>query len=102
MKPRMHRHQKAYPALWRAVDGAVRDAVFNHPDIAISDRRRASVVKRVVGAVLALQGAGGAAATAPVNADGERVTLSAGGAYTDGASGSAYGVGRAHLPHEDG
>jgi hypothetical protein len=52
---RHHRHQTAYPDLWRAVDGAVRDAVACHPDIVISDKRRASVVKRVVGQVLALE-----------------------------------------------
>lgn len=64
MAQRVHRHQAAYPALWRATDGAIRDAVAAHPDIQIADFRRASIVKRVVGSVLALgAGAGKPAAT---------------------------------------
>jgi len=55
---RQHRNQIAYPALWRAIDGAIRDAVAAHPDIQIPDKRRASIVKRAVGSVLALQAAG--------------------------------------------
>lgn len=73
MPERVHRHQAAYPVLWRAVDGAIRDAVAAHPDIQITDRRRASIVKRVVGSVLALaagagkpaETAGGVSATPP-------------------------------------
>ncbi|GMG82604.1 hypothetical protein LNKW23_18170 [Paralimibaculum aggregatum] len=59
-----HRNEAAYPALWRAIDGQIRAACHAHPDIEIPDRRRASIVKRVVGEVLALaagpapQGAG--------------------------------------------
>jgi hypothetical protein len=75
---RLHRHQAAYPGLWRAVDGALRDAMNSHKDISIPDHRVASVVKRVVGQVLALQrvGAGQPAETA----DGARATPPASGA----------------------
>ncbi len=55
--PRQHRRQIGYPALWRAIDGAVRDAVAPHPDIQIAVKRRALIVKPAGGAVLALQGA---------------------------------------------
>lgn len=55
---RQHRNQIAYPALWRAIDGAVRDAAFAHDDIQIPQRRIASIVKRCVGQVLALKEAG--------------------------------------------
>jgi len=55
MKDYQHRHKIAYPQLWGAVDGAIRDAVICHPDIVIPDKRRASIVKRVVGQVLALE-----------------------------------------------
>ncbi|MES2753824.1 MAG: hypothetical protein V4659_04090 [Pseudomonadota bacterium] len=51
---RQHRNEIAYPRLWRALDGAIRDASACHPDILIPDRRRASIVKRAVGSVLAL------------------------------------------------
>jgi hypothetical protein len=57
--PRQHRYQAEYPALWRAVDGAIRAAMHEHPDIILHDKRRPSVVKRIVGQVLALgQGRG--------------------------------------------
>ncbi len=55
---RQHRNELAYPAMWRAVAGAVRDAAKAHPEIQIPERRVASIVKRVVGQVLALQGVG--------------------------------------------
>lgn len=55
---RCHRLETAYPDLWRAIDGAIRDAVTCHPDIVISDTRRASIVKRCVGQVLALERVG--------------------------------------------
>ena len=57
MEDRLHRNQVAYPDLWKAIDGAIRDAANSHPDIQIPDMRRPSIVKRAVGAVLALQGA---------------------------------------------
>jgi hypothetical protein len=49
-----HRNEMEYPALWNAIDGAIRDAVSCHPEIQIPDRLRASIVKRAVGSVLAL------------------------------------------------
>lgn len=52
------RNQSRYPTLWAAIDGAIRDAAHSHPDIQIPDKRRASIIKRAVGQVLALQGAG--------------------------------------------
>ena len=55
---RAHRNQLRYPTLWVAIDGAIRDAAQHHPDIQIPDKRRSSVVKRAVGAVLGLQGLG--------------------------------------------
>lgn len=55
---RWHRYQISYRPLWRAVDGAIRDAAASHPDIQIPDKRRASIVKRAVGSMLALQGVG--------------------------------------------
>ncbi len=91
MTDRQHRHQLAYPALWRAIDGAIRDAAAFHPDIQIADKRRASIVKRAVGAVLALQGVGAGqpaetAAGAPVNpaANGAQRAGVAGLAHCDG------------------
>lgn len=51
MARRRHRYEVAYPVLWRAVDGALREAMNAHPEIEIPNR--ASVVKRVVGQVLA-------------------------------------------------
>lgn len=56
---RKHRHEVVYPALWAAIDGAIRDAVACHPDIVIPERRRASIVKRVTGQVLSLAERGG-------------------------------------------
>ena len=53
MAHRRHRYEIAYPVLWRAVDGALRDAMGAHPEIEIPNR--ASVVKRVVGQVLAFE-----------------------------------------------
>lgn len=53
MTRRMHRSEVAYPALWKAIDGALRDAMNAHPEIEIPNR--ASVVKRVVGQVLAAE-----------------------------------------------
>ena len=55
IQARIHRNQASYPALWSAIDGAVRDAVNCHPDIQIPERRIASIVKRAVGSVLALE-----------------------------------------------
>jgi hypothetical protein len=52
---RQHRNQRAHRALWNAIDGAIRDAALQHPEIRIPDRWRPSVVKRVVGSVLALE-----------------------------------------------
>jgi hypothetical protein len=54
---RQHRLHANYPRLWRAVEGAAKVARFAHPDIIISDRRLPSLVKRIVGQLLAL-GAG--------------------------------------------
>jgi hypothetical protein len=56
MRSRPHRNEAAYPALWRAICGAVRDAAACHSDIQIPDKRRSSIVKRAVGNVLALNG----------------------------------------------
>lgn len=55
---RPHRNQARYPTLWSAIDGAIRDAARHHPDIQIPDKRRSSIVKRAVGAVLGLHGLG--------------------------------------------
>ena len=46
-----HRNEEAYPILWSAVDGAIRAAQNAHHEIQIPNR--ASIVKRVVGQVLA-------------------------------------------------
>ena len=46
-----HRNKSAYPVLWAAVDGAIRSAQNAHHEIQIPNR--ASIVKRVVGQVLA-------------------------------------------------
>jgi hypothetical protein len=46
---------KAYSQLWRIVDGAVRDALETHPDYLTKKgmrSARASITKRVTGAVL--------------------------------------------------
>ena len=51
---RKHRYQTTHPQLWNAVEGAVRDARNQHPDIVITDKRLGSITKRVVGAVLSL------------------------------------------------
>ncbi len=59
---RKHRHEAAYPALWNAVDGALRCAQHAHPEIEIPNR--ASVTKRVVGQVLALRAGAGSGAPA--------------------------------------
>lgn len=48
-----HRNEEAYPVLWRAVTGAVKAAKDAHPEIEIPKRWMASLVKRVVGQVLA-------------------------------------------------
>jgi hypothetical protein len=56
--PRQHRLQAAYPDLWNAIDGAIRDAVACHSDIIIPDKRRASITKRAVGLLLGLKGLG--------------------------------------------
>lgn len=79
---RQHRNEAAYPALWAAVDGAIRDACAMHADIEIPDRRRASIVKRCVGQVLALEArAARAAETAGTevvgSGDGDGVTVQA-------------------------
>lgn len=55
---RRHRLEAAYPALWAVVAGQIRAAAHAHPDIIIPERRLASIVKRVVGAVLAQAGPG--------------------------------------------
>jgi len=50
-----------YSRLWRVVDGAVRDALTNHPDY-LSEKGarfnvcRQSIVKRVTGAVMSFAG----------------------------------------------
>ena len=56
---RQHRYQAAYPELWRALDGVLRDAVACHPDIVIPDKRRPSIIKRAVGQWLALDARAG-------------------------------------------
>lgn len=58
MGNRLHRNQAAYPHLWQAIEGAVRDAMMCHDDIQIPGKRVASIVKRAVGQVLALHGVG--------------------------------------------
>ncbi len=88
MTARQHRHQLAYPALWRAIDGAIRDAVAAHPDIQIADKRRASIVKRAVGAVLALQGVG--AGQPAETAAAQLARASANGAHFAGVAGLAH------------
>lgn len=82
-----HRHQLAYPALWRAVDGAIRDAMTAHDDIQIPDRRRASIVKRAVGSMLALQGVG--AGKPAATGVGEAPTPAPTGAHVRGVEGLA-------------
>lgn len=52
MNFKRHRNEIKYPALWKAVDGAIISAIDAHPEIKIPNR--ASIVKRVVGQVLAL------------------------------------------------
>jgi hypothetical protein len=64
-----HRNRIAYPSLWSAVDGAIRDACNCHPDIDIPEIRRASLVKRIVGNVLALEARAAAAAESRVGGD---------------------------------
>lgn len=49
---RQHHYQQEYPALWKAIDGAIRDAMNNHPEIEIPDHLRASITKRAVGIML--------------------------------------------------
>lgn len=85
---RLHRNQASYPALWRAICGAVRDAQTCHPDIQIPDKRRSSIVKRAVGNVLALNGVRAAkAADKPGRAI---VPPSGNGAEFTGAEGLAH------------
>lgn len=48
---RKHRHEEAYPRLWKIVDGAIKQATDAHPEFQIATR--ASLTKRVVGALLA-------------------------------------------------
>lgn len=60
MTPKRHRNQ--HTAHWRAIEGAIRDAVNAHPDIEIPRQRMASIVKRCVGAVLALEARAGSPA----------------------------------------
>ena len=62
MSRRCHRLERQYPALWRAVDGAIRSAQHAHPDIVIPNR--ASLVKRVVGQALAATAGAGKGAPA--------------------------------------
>jgi hypothetical protein len=57
--PRQHRLQASYPRLWRAVQGAAKVACLAHSDIIISDRRLPSLVKRIVGQLLALEAGSG-------------------------------------------
>lgn len=57
--PRQHRLQASYPRLWRAAEGAAKVARLAHPDIIISDRRLPSLVKRIVGQLLALEARSG-------------------------------------------
>lgn len=58
MTLRQHRNQTAYPAMWRAIDGAIRAAMAEHKENKIPNRFRQSIIKRIVGHVLALQGVG--------------------------------------------
>lgn len=51
---RLHHLQREYRALWRGIAGAIRAAQHAHPEIAIPEARRPSVVKRAVGQVLAV------------------------------------------------
>ena len=51
---RQHQLEAAYPAMWKAIDGAIRDAALCHPDIQIPDKRRSSITKRAVGSILAV------------------------------------------------
>lgn len=62
MSRRHHRLEREYPALWRAVDGAIRSAQHAHPEIVIPNR--ASLVKRVVGQALATTAGAGKGAPA--------------------------------------
>ena len=52
--PSIHRNKTAQSDLWRAVAGQIRSAMHAHPDIHIPAARLDSIVKRVVGQVLAL------------------------------------------------
>lgn len=58
MKPAVpppERDVAEYRRMWRIVDGAVRDAFRMHPDYLVAKNERsarASIVKRVVGAVV--------------------------------------------------
>jgi len=61
---KLHRHKAKYPALWKAVEGAIRSAMHAHPEINIPNID--SVTKRVVGQVLALE----AGAVAPAEREG--------------------------------
>lgn len=69
------RDGKAYRQLWRIVEGAVADALTNHPDYVPAHRRTIaarSITKRVVGSVLgyAAQAAGGRSGAQAPAADG--------------------------------
>ena len=89
---RQHRNEAAYPALWRALDGAIRDTIKNHPDIQIPDRRIASFVKRCIGQVLALQGVG--AGQPAETAGGACDTPSASGVHLPSVTGLAQSIGQ--------
>lgn len=57
LPPPRHRSDPRYGALWRVVEGAIEDALNSHPEyVGNAPRRkiRASVTKRVVGALCAL------------------------------------------------
>ena len=51
----VRRHRNQHLPFWRAIEGAVKDACISHPDIQIPRQRVASIVKRAVGAALAIE-----------------------------------------------
>lgn len=91
---RAHRNQMRYPTLWTAIDGAIRDAMQHHDDIQIPDKRRSSVVKRAVGAVLGLQGLG--AGKPADTAERALVTPTASDAHPPGVAGLVNFGGQPH------
>lgn len=43
---------KSYKALWKVVDGALKDVYNSHPEFFTNKANRSSMTKRVVGSVL--------------------------------------------------